>query len=177
MSARPLALAAAAGLVGGALACLAGIGPALLTPAANGRFASYATILVTLIAVQLGARAAAAAPDGGGFRARLAAASVIAVLVAVLDGLGLYLLYAALRPGLLAARYGAFEAQLWSAGLPPERLAAGLGELAARRAQYLSPVFQAIEGAAMVLFCGVVLGAYLAFRARLAARLGRRPGT
>ena len=177
MSARPLALATAAGLVGGALACLAAIAPALLSPGANGRFASYAALLVTLIAVQLGARAAAAAPGGAGFRARLEAAATIAALVAALDGLGLYLLYAALRPELLAARYGAYEARLWSAGLAPERLAAGLAELAARRAQYLSPVYQAIEGAGMLLFCGLVLGAYLAFRARVAARLGRRPGT
>ena len=177
MTARPLALAAAAGLVGGVLACLVGIAPALATPGASGRFASYAAILVTLIAVQLGARAAAAAPDGGGFGARLGAAAVIAALVAVLDGFGLYLLYALMRPELLAARYGAYEAQLWSAGLPPARLAAGLAELAARRAQYLSPLYQAIEGAGTLAFCGLVLGAYLAFRARLAARLGRRPGT
>ena len=176
MSARPLTLAAVAGLVGGVLAGLAGIGPALVTPGANGRFASYAAVLVTLIAVQLGARAAAAAPGGGAFRARLSAAAVISTLVAALDGLGLYLLYAALRPELLAERYGAYEARLWAAGLPPERLAAGLAELTARRAQYLDPLYQAVETAGLLLFCGLVLGAYLAFRARLAARLGRRPG-
>jgi hypothetical protein len=177
VSRRALALAATAGLLGGLLAGLAGIVPPLLTAGADGRFASYAAILVTLIAVQLGARAAAAAPGGGGFRARLAAAAVIAGLIALLAGLALYLLYAGLRPGLLAARYGGYEAQLWSAGLPPARLAAGLAELAARRAQYLDPLYQAAEGGGMLLFCGLVLGAYLAFRARLAARLGRRPGT
>jgi hypothetical protein len=177
VSPRTLALAAAAGLVGGVLACLAGIVPALVTPDADGRFASYAAILVTLITVQLGARAAAAAPGGAGFRARLAAAALIAGLIALLDSLGLYLLYAALKPALLATRYAGYEAHLWSAGLPPQRLAAGLAALTARRAQYLDPLYQAVEGAGLLLFCGLVLGAYLAFRARLAARLGRRPGS
>jgi hypothetical protein len=177
VSRRALALAAVAGLVGGVLACLAGIVPALVTPGSDGRFASYAAILVTLIAVQLGTRAATAGPADRGFGARLAAAALITALVALADGLGLYLLYAALRPGLLTARYAAYEAHLWSAGLAPQRLAAGLGALAARRAQFLDPFYQAVEGAGMLLFCGLVLGAYLAFRARLAARLGRRPGT
>jgi hypothetical protein len=176
MSRRAFALAAAAGLVGGILACLAAIGPALVNPGADGRFASYAAILVTLIAVQLGARAAGSLPDDGGFGPRLAAAAVISMFVALLDGLGLYLLYSALQPALLATRYAAYEAHLWSAGLPPARLAAGLGALAARRAQFLDPLYQAAEGAGMLLFCGLVLGAYLAFRARLAARHGRRPG-
>lgn len=176
MSARALGLATAAGLLGGILACLVAIVPALATSGTDGRFASYAAILVTLIAVQLGTRAAAAAPADAGFGARLAAATLIAALVAVLDGLGLYLLYAALKPALLATRYGAYEARLWSAGLAPQRLAAGLAALAARRAQYLDPLYQAVEGAGTLLFCGLVLGAYLAFRARLAARLGRRPG-
>lgn len=176
MSARALGLAARAGVVGGLLAGLVGIGPALLVPGTDGRFASYAAILVTLIAVQLGTRAAAATPDDAGFGARLAAAALIAALVAALDGLGLYLLYAALKPGLLTARYAAYEAQLWSSGLAPQRLAAGLAALTARRAQYLDPLYQAAEGAGMLLFCGLVLGAYLAFRARVAARLGRQPG-
>jgi len=175
VSGRGYALAAAAGLVGGLLAGLVSVVPALALPGADGRFASYAAILVTLIAVQLGARAAAAAPAGAGFGARLGAAALITALVALLDGLALYLLYAGLRPGLLAARYAAYEAQLWAAGLPPARLAAGLGALTARRAQYLDPLYQAAEGAGLLLFCGLVLGAFLAFRARLAARLGPRP--
>jgi hypothetical protein len=177
VSARALGLAAAAGLLGGVLAGLAGVLPALLMPATDGHFASYAAILVTLIAVQLGGRAAAAAPADAGFRARLVATATIAALIAVLDGLGLYLLYAALRPGLLAVRYAGYEAQLWSTGLAPERLAAGLAALAARRAQYLDPLYQALEAAGTLLFCGLVLGAFLAFRARVARRLGRRPGT
>jgi hypothetical protein len=176
VSRRAVALSAVAGLVGGILASLAGIVPALVTPGGDGRFASYAAILVTLIAVQLGARAAAALPADGGFGPRLAAAAVTATLLAAIDGIGLYLLYAVFRPGLLAVRYATYEAQLWSAGLSPSRLAAGLGALAARRAQFLDPLYQAAEGAGMLLFCGLVLGAYLAFRARLAARLGRRPG-
>ncbi len=171
-----LARAAAAGLVGGLFASLVGILPAFLTPAADGRFGLYAAILVTLIAVQLGARAAAAVA-GTGFGARLAAAALIATLVACVDGLGLYLLYVRLKPALLAARYGGYEAQLWSAGLPPERLAAGLAALAARRAQYLDPFYQALEGAGALLFCGLLLGAYLAFRAQVAARLRRRPAS
>jgi hypothetical protein len=176
MSARALRLAAAAGLVGGVLAALVGVVPALVAPGTDGRFASYAAVLVALIAVQLGTRAAAAAPEDAGFRPRLAAAALIAALVAVLDGFGLYLLYAALKPGLLATRYAGYEAHLWSAGLAPQRLAAGLAALTARRAQYLDPAYQALEGAGTPLFCGLVLGAYLAFRARVAARLGRRPG-
>jgi hypothetical protein len=177
VTSRALALAIVAGLVGGVLASLAGILPAYLAPAADGRFGLYAAILVTLIAVQLGARAAAATAADGGFAARLGAAALIAMLVACVDVLGLYLLYAALKPGLLAARYGAYEAQLWAAGLAPARLAAGLAALAVRRAQYLDPLYQALEGAGALLFCGLVLGAYLAFRAQVAARLRRRPGT
>jgi hypothetical protein len=177
VSPRALGLAAAAGLVGGLLACLVGIVPALVTAGTNGRFAGYAALLVTLIAVQLGGRAAAAGPLDAGFGARLAATSLIAALIAVVDELGLYRLYAALRPELLATRYATYEAQLWSAGLAPARLAAGLAALATRRAQYLDPLYQALEGAGTLLFCGLVFGAYLAFRARLAARLGRRPGT
>ena len=177
MSPRARRLAVAAGLVGGALAWLAGSVPALVTRGTDGRFESYAAILVCLIAVQLGAHAAAAALADAGFGARLAAASLIAALVALLDGVGLLLLYVVQRPGLLAARYTGYEAQLWAAGLAPGRLAAGLASLAARRAQYLDPVYQALEGAGTVLFCGLVLGAYLAFRARIAARLRRRPGT
>ncbi len=175
MSHRARLLAAAAGIVGGLLACLVAILPALLLPAADGRFASYAAILVTLIAVQLGSRAAAA--TDAGFGARLGAAALIAALVAVLDALGLYLLYAVLKPDLLAARFGAYEAALWAAALPPARLAAGLAALAARRAQALDPLYQAVEGAGLLLFCGLVLGAFIAFRARIASRLGRRPGT
>lgn len=176
MSARALGLAAGAGIVGGLLAGLVAVVPALLVPASDGRLAGYAAVLITLIAVQLGTRAAAAVPAAAGFRARLAAAALIAALIAALDGLGLYLLYAALRPGLLTARYATYEAQLWSSGFPPQRLAAGLAALTARRAQYLDPLYQAAEGAGTVLFCGLVLGAYLAFRAHVAARLGRRPG-
>lgn len=177
MSRRAVALAAVAGLVGGILAVLASVVPALLAPGGDGRFAGYAALLVTLIAVQLGARAAAAQPLDGGFGPRLAAAALITALVALLDGLGLYLLYAVFEPGLLAVRYAAYEARLWSAGGSPARLAAGLGALAARRAQLLDPLYQAVEGAGLLLFCGLILGAYLAFRARLATRLGRRPGT
>jgi hypothetical protein len=176
VSGRALALAALAGVVGGLLAGLIGIAPALLAPGSDGRFANYAAILVTLIAVQLGVRAVAAAPEDAGFRSRFAAATLIATLVAALDGLALYLLYAALRPGLLAVRLAGYEAQLWSSGLAPQRLATGLAALAARRAQYLDPLYQAAEAAGTLLFCGLVLGAYLAFRTLVAARLGRRPG-
>ena len=175
MSGRALAVAASAGVVGGLLAGLIGIVPALLAPGSDGRFASYAAILVTLITVQLGARAAAAAPEDAGFRARFAAATLIATLVAAIDGLALYLLYAALRPGMLAARFAGYEAQLWSGGLAPQRLAAGLAALTTRRAQYLDPLYQAAEAAGTLLFCGLVLGAYLAFRALVAARLAPRP--
>ena len=174
MSGAGLVRAAAAGLVGGLLAALVEIAPAYLTPAADGRFGLYAAILVTLIAVQLGGRAPA--PANGNSGARLGAAALIAALVAAVDALGLYALYAALKPSLLAARYGGYEAQLWSAGLAPARLAAGLAALASRRAQYLDPLYQALEGAGALLFTGLLLGAYLAFRAQVAARLGRRPG-
>jgi hypothetical protein len=173
VSGRALALAASAGVVGGLLAGLVGIVPALLAPGSDGRFANYAAILVTLIAVQLGARAAA--PEDAGFRSRFAAATLIATLVAALDGLALYLLYAALRPGLLAVRFAGYEARLWSSGLAPQRLAMGLAALTTRRAQYLDPLYQAAEAAGTLLFCGLVLGAYLAFRTLVAARLGRRP--
>jgi hypothetical protein len=174
VSGRALALAASAGVVGGLLAGLVGIVPALLAPGSDGRFANYAAILVTLVAVQLGVRAAA--PEDAGFRSRFAAATLIATLVAALDGLALYLLYAALRPGLLAARFAGYEARLWSSGLAPQRLATGLAALTTRRAQYLDPLYQAAEAAGTLLFCGLVLGAYLAFRTLVAARLGRRPG-
>ena len=172
MSGRALRLAALAGLVGGVLAGLIAFLSALA--AAEARFATYAAILVTLIAVQLGARAAATGPGDDRFGARIAAAATIAVLAGVLYGLALYLLYATLEPDLLVRRYAQFEARLWAARLPPERLAAGLAALVARRAQYLDPRYQAVEGAGTLLFCGLVLGAYLAFRARLASRMRRR---
>jgi hypothetical protein len=172
---RALRLAATAGVVGGLLAALVAMVPGLTARGGDSRFAAYAAILVTLIAIQLGTRAVAALPSDAGFGARLAAAALIAALIALLDGIGLYVLYAALRPGLLAARYAGYEAALHAARLAPAQLAAGLGALAARRAQYLDPAYQALEGAGLVLFCGLVFGAYLAFYARVAARLGRRP--
>ncbi|HUO96620.1 MAG TPA: hypothetical protein VMT92_10370 [Steroidobacteraceae bacterium] len=166
--------AARAGTIGGLAAGLIAIVPALLGSSGDGRIVGYAALLAVLISVQVGARAAALAPAG--FAARLAAAALIAVLASALYGLALYLLYAALRPQLLTLRYSAYAAALWTSGLSPERQAAGLAELAARRAQYLDPAYQAVEGAGLALFCGLVLGAYGAFRARVAGRLGPRPG-
>ena len=165
--------AAGAGLIGGLAAGLIAVVPALVGAGGDGRLVGYAALLAVLIAVQVGARAAARAPAG--FRERLAAAALIAVIAAVLYGLALYLLYAVLRPELLTVRYAGYEAALWSAGLTPERQAAGLAALATRRAQYLDPAYQALEGAGLALFCGLVLGAYGAFRARVARRLGPRP--
>ncbi|MBS0393341.1 MAG: hypothetical protein JSR54_01880 [Proteobacteria bacterium] len=104
-----------------------------------------------------------------------ARATDVAGLVALAHGAALYALYAGLRPGLLAERFAAAGAALRAASLPPERLAQGLAGLAARRAQALDPLYQALEGAVTVLFCGLVLGAYLAFQAQVAARLGRGP--
>lgn len=170
MSRTPLALAAVAGTVGGGLAVVLSVGAALLRPVDDGRFASYAAVLVTLISVQLGARAAAEAPGGGGFGARLSAGAAIAVMLAVADGVGLFVLYAWLRPGLLAARYAAIEAALAKAPLAAAAAARATAALAARRAQALDPLYQALEGAGLLLFCGLVLAAYLAFRARVVAR-------
>ncbi|MBS0373043.1 MAG: hypothetical protein JSR73_00560 [Proteobacteria bacterium] len=171
MSRRPLALAAVAGIVGGGLAVLLSLGAALLRPLADGRFASYAAVLVTLISVQLGARAAAEAPGGGGFGARLGAGATIAAIVAAAEAVGLYVLYAGLRPGLLAARYAAVEAAVAKASLTAAAAARAAAALAARRAQALDPLYQALEGAGLLLFCGLVLAAYLAFRARVVERL------
>jgi hypothetical protein len=167
----PLALAAVAGTVGGGLTVLLALGAALLRPVDDGRFASYAAVLVTLISVQLGARAAAEAPGGAGFGARLAAGATIAAIVATADAAGLYVLYAWLRPALLAARYAAIEAALAQAPLAAAAVARATAALHARRAQALDPLYQALEGAGLLLFCGLVLAAYLAFRARVVARL------
>lgn len=176
MSAGAWRRATLAGIGGGLAAGVASVLPPLLSPATDARVGNVAGLLVALVAVELGTRAAAAARPGAATAVRLGEAALVTTLVSAGAGLALYVLYAWLRPGLLAEHYARYEARLKLAGLGTERAAAALAELASRRPEYLDPLFQAAEGAALVFFCGMLLGGYGAFRARLAARLAGSRG-
>ena len=166
------ALAASCGLGGGLVAALVVVLPRLGHAGGDSALADYAGLAVVLLAVHLGSRAAAGPAPGSGFGARFGAAALIATLASSAVGIGLYVLYAELRPALLAERYALYVSRVQAGGVAVERGAAALAELAARRAQYLDPAFQALAGAGTFYFCAMLLGAYLAFRARVAARLG-----
>ncbi len=173
---RGQALAASCGLGGGLVAALVDVLPRL-GRAGDSALADYAGLAVVLLAVRLGSRAAAGPGPGNGLGARLGAAALVATLASTAVGIGLYALYAELRPGLLAERYALYVSRVQAGGVAPERSTAALAELAARRAQYLDPAFQALAGAGTLFFCAMLLGVFLVFRARVAARLGLSAAT
>jgi hypothetical protein len=168
MNATPRSLALAWGLGGGVLAALVMVVPELLARPGGGRLAGYAGLAAGLIAVHLGTRAATTADAG--FGARLVNAALLAASVSLLAGLGLYGLFARLRPELLAARFSAYQQSVAASGAPAERIARELARLAASRAQYLDAGYQALSSASTLFFFGMLLGGYGAWRAH---RLGR----
>ena len=175
MNASPRSLALAWGLGGGVLAALVMVVPELLARPDAGRLAEYAGLAAGLIAVHLGTRAAAR--EDSGFGARLANATLLAASVSLIAGLGLYALFAGLRPGLLAARLSAYQQSVSTSGAPAERIARELARLAASRAEYLDAGYQALSSASTLFFFAMLLGGYGAWRAHLVGRLRRQgPG-
>ena len=148
------------GLAGGAAAVAVLLLPPLagLEPLA---LADFAATLAALLAVLASARAVAAR-GAAGFGPQLVATTLAALLASGLIAVANYLLYAWLRPALLAERYA--KARALASGH-------GLATLMAHSAQQLDPAFQAFTAAVTTLFLALVFGAYLAWRARIAARL------
>jgi hypothetical protein len=169
----PATRAAAWALVGGVIASLVLIVPQLPGSARGSRLADYAALAAGLLAVQLGLGASARADAG--FRERMQCATIIAAIVSLLTGLGAYLLFAALRPMLLADRYAAQQRALAGSSAAPERLTRELVSLADRKAQYLDPAFQAFSTAGTLFFFGMLLGPFGAWRAHVARRLRPPP--
>ncbi len=117
--------------------------------------------------MSLGVRAIVQRRGQDTFRVRVSVGACLAAWHAGLVALALYVLYAWLRPGLLASRALLHRAP---AGVSGERLVT----LHPASAQSLDPTFQAFEGGVMVFFMALLLVGYLAFRQRLLARLQRR---
>jgi hypothetical protein len=158
------------GLAGGAVAAALLLLPAI-AGARPGALAQYGATLAALLAVLSGMRAIAAGAGGATFARLIAGAALIAGTLSASVGAALYVLYAHLAPHFLAERYAARLAGLGTR-LPGDGAAAQeLARLTARQAQQLDPAFQAFFGAVTTLFLAMLLGAYLAWRARLSARL------
>jgi hypothetical protein len=158
------------GVLTGLLAAAAAVLPPLLAGLADTRPAEYAALLVVLVGTHLGLAAIVRDRPTATFGARVRAAMIVAGVASLLLGAALYRLYAVWRPGILAARYEALLAHV-SAQVGGERVVAALADLAARRAAYLDPLYQAINGAGTPLFFALLVGGYSAFRWRVAQRL------
>ncbi|HXQ32188.1 MAG TPA: hypothetical protein VN790_09515 [Steroidobacteraceae bacterium] len=169
----PVRLSLAWGLGGGIVASLILIAPPLLGAAPGGRLADFGALAAGLLAVQLGL--GASARPGAGFRERMQCATIIAATVSLTTGLGAYVLFAVLRPTLLADRYAAQQRALARSAPGTERITHELVSLAARKAQYLDPLFQALSSAGTLFFFGMLLGAYGAWRVHVASRLRPLP--
>ena len=159
-----------AGFAGG---CVASLVTVLVpfTALRDTRVADYAGLVIGLLAVHLGMRATRAAP----FRARLAAAFLIASVASLCVGAASFVLFRDLQPGLLAERYQHYVRELQSSNAPTARTAAELGRLAERRASYLEPGLQAITAGGTLFFFALLLGGYAAFQTYVAERLPSRP--
>jgi hypothetical protein len=169
---RALGVAARYGFAGGLCASLVMVVPAYVSENATTPLADWGGTLVTLLAVHAGLRAATAAPGDAGFGRRIGIATVIATAASAIVAAGLYALYATWRPGLLAARYALYAERLRSGGeAPAGRAAFEVARLAARKAQYLDPAFQAFAAAGTIFFFAMLFGAYSAWHFRVAARL------
>lgn len=173
----PTGIAIRFGLLGGLLSSAFVVVPALLD--GGGRLTDYAGMMVAMLAVFFGTRAIGTAHPTLTFGRRAVLGTTIVVVTSAVVGLSLYALYARLRPGLLLERYGQYVQRVTDSGAPPERIAAELGRLAAQRAQYLDPAFQALATAGTLAFFGIVLALYSAWRWRVLQRLrgagGRGP--
>jgi len=170
---RPATIALAWGLGGGIVASLVLIVPHLAGAAPASRLADYGALAAGLLAVQLGL--GASARPAAAFRERMQCATVVAVTVSVITGLAAYLLFAVLRPTLLAIRFAAQQRAAAGSMSGAPRGARELASLAAHKAQYLDPLFQSVSTAATLLFFGLLLGAYGAWRVHVASRLQPPP--
>lgn len=156
-------------LRGGLVAAAVMLLPPLLWPSLDARLTGYAGLLIVLLSIQAGLRTLASLGGLGTLGRRLGFGGLFALIESLVVSLALYLLYAWLRPELLAARYASMSAKV-AAGSPAqvtERLTA----LAAGRAQALDPLFQAVEGGVTILFAALLLVAYLGIRAQVLSRL------
>jgi hypothetical protein len=165
-----LARAAIVGLLTGLLAGAAAVLPPLVAGLTDTRPAEYAALLVVLVGTYLGLAAIVRDRPTATFGARVRAVMVAASVASLLLGAALYRLYAVWRPGILVARYEALLAHVGSQ-VGSDRVAAAMADLAARRAAYLDPLYQAINGAGTPLFFALLIGGYSAFRWRVAQRL------
>jgi hypothetical protein len=165
---RAPTLALAAGAVGGLAASLCVIIWALVASPPVGRGGEAFGLLAALLLAQAGVRASGRLAPA--FSDRLLAAAVLALTEGVVVGAGAYLLFARLRPSLLAERYAAYEHAARTTLAPTARSGAELLRLAAAKAQYLDPGFQALSTGGLVCFFALLLGAYGAFRAQAARR-------
>lgn len=143
----------------------------------GGRLTDYAGMMIAMLAVFFGSRAIGTAHPSLGFGRRVVLGTTIVVVSSAIVGLALYALYAKVRPLLLAERYAEFQQRVRTSGAPAERIATELERLAAQKAQYLDPAFQALGTAGTLAFFGIVLAAYSAWRWRVLQRLmGERAG-
>lgn len=169
---QPSGVALAWGIGGGVIAALVMVVPELLVTPGGGRLPEYGGLAAGLLSVHLGTRAAAR--RGSGLGARLGNATILAASLSLVAGLGLYALFAWLKPGLLAARLVAYQQVVSASGAPPERVARELARLTALRAEYLDAAYQALSSASTLFFFGMLLGGYGAWRSYVAARLAPR---
>ncbi|MEI8297724.1 MAG: hypothetical protein WCH32_06860 [Pseudomonadota bacterium] len=165
-----LGRAAIVGLLVGLLAAATAVLPPLAWGLADSRPAEYAALLVVLVGTHLGLAAVVRDRPSATFGARVWAAMIVAGTASLPLAVALYRLYAVWRPGMLLARYEALLAHV-GAQVGSERVAAALADLTARRAAYLDPLYQAINGAGTPLFFALLIGGYSAFRWRVAQRL------
>ena len=170
---RATAVALISGMLCGLVASVCLIGWALVAPAPVSRAGEIAGLLGALLIAQAGGRAAARLAPG--FAARLRAAALLALVEAAVAGAGAYLLFARLRPQLLAERFGAAELAIRSSGATAPRLGAELARLLAMKPQALDATYQALAIGGLVGFVAVLLGAYGAFRAHALRRNLARP--
>ncbi|GEM_PF-4875436 len=165
-AARPRSIALVAGAVGGAAAALAMIGWASVAADPVGRLGEALGFLAALVIAEAGTRAIGRIAPA--FAERLAGAALLAIVEGGVAATGAYLLFARLRPGLLAARHAAAVAAAKAS--TAAGAAAELARLEAGRAQSLDPLYQAVSLGGLICFFGLLLGAYGAFRAQVARR-------
>ena len=146
--------------------------PALASATPAGRLADYLGMVVGLLVIHLGTRASA--PAGASLGARLANAALLVTTLSTVVGLGLYRLFAAWRPELLAARLARYADEVRASGAAPGRVLRELARLAAAQAQYLDAGYQALSIAGNLFVVGMLLGAYGGWRSEVARRWQRR---
>ncbi len=162
------------GLLGGCLAGLVSLLPALGAPALSPRVAGYAGLIVGLVVIRFGTEKTPGA--GASFGQRLALAGLLVTTLAAVTAAALCLEFTWLRPELLSERYAGYQALVRASAVAPATVAAELARLASHRAEYLSAGYQALSDASALFFFGMLLGAYGAWRERTRERWLRRQG-